>query len=109
MSVETIIEPSADEQKVAMYNQKMIKGKLIPISANQKWACVLLPVNAEVDQPGDYPTLANEIGAIPGLGIPVLLIDRRVETEVPEGYELMLAVTAQIRMHKIPEQELEEK
>lgn len=103
-AVQTITEPSAIDQMVTMFNSpKMVRGRLIPISGEDRWAVAYIPLDAGVVQPDDYAALRKAIDAIPGLGTPMLLVDRRKTTTVPEGYELFLSGTAQMRLYKIPE------
>lgn len=103
-AVKTIVEPSAADQMVSLFNgPKMGQGRLIPISGEQRWVTVYIPLGAGVVQPDDYAALQKAVDAIPGLGVPVLLVDRRKTTTVPEGYRLMLSATAQMRLYKIPE------
>lgn len=102
-AVQTLVEPSAAEQKAMVFNQRMVKGGMIPISGEDRWATVYIPFDPGVTQPDDYAALAKAIDGLPGLGTPVFLQDRRKTTTVPEGYRLMLAATAQMRLDKIPE------
>jgi len=104
MKIQTLTEPSADEQQIRMYNTRMKRSSVKVLAADTKYAMVLLRLHADVTQPGDYATLAGAMTAIAGVQEVSLLIDTHgTPAAIPEGKELRLIAEAHIRIDNAPE------
>jgi hypothetical protein len=100
--VVTIVEPTADQQQIDVYNRKMRRGNRKVIATEQRFAVCLVEFNAAVDQPGDYAALKASVEAITGIESISLLIDGQAPVSIPEGKELRLYVEGHLRIDDAP-------
>ena len=103
MELRTIIEPSAEQRQIALYNEKMRNGSHDTLSVGRKYAVVLLKLAAAVKQPGDYAALGAAIKAIPGIADVGLAVDGQAPATIPEGKQLVLYIDAHLRIDNAPE------
>lgn len=89
MALQTIAEPSADQQQLNMYNTKMKRHSPLVLTAGEKYAACRLRLAPAVTQ-GDYPTLKAAIEAITGIQEAQLLIDGQCPAGIPADKELRL-------------------
>ena len=100
MAVQTITEPSADEQKVDLYNTRMRRSNVEVLVADSKYAVCLIRLHPAVNQRGDYPALKVALEAVAGIQDVSLLIDGHAPAVVPKGKELLLVCSAHLRMNQ---------
>ena len=102
MATETISIPSAAEAMRDAINRKAKKHKVVVLDLDQKYAAVLLKLNAAVTQ-SDYGSLGSQITAITGIQGIELLIDGKTPATVPGGDQYRIATDVQLRQDEIPE------
>lgn len=100
MAIITI--PSVDEQLAIAINSKAKAHESIAIGADQKFACIFIPLAPAVTS-ANYSALKTSIEAVTGIQVGVrLLIDGQTPLTISEGRDLRLKLSAQIRMDPIP-------
>lgn len=102
MALQTITEPSADEQQIGVYNRQMRKGNRQDIATDQKFAVCLIELAGGVDQPGDYAALKVSIKGVLGVQSISLLIDGQAPAAIPVGKKLQLYVEGHLRIDDVP-------
>ncbi len=102
MALQTISEPSTDDQQVDLYNTRMRRANMKALTPGRKYAVVLLKLAAGVNQPGDYAALGAAIAAITGISGVTLLIDGQAPASIPAGKQLDLVVDAHLRIDDAP-------
>ena len=103
----TLIPPSFNEQQRLAVNQRARQGDFVVVETGQKYAAVLVNLHPSVI-PADYPVLKQAFEAIDGIQSVSLLVDGQTLSSIPVGDEQRLVVECQLRLHKIPQVEVEE-
>lgn len=103
----TIQEPSADAQKIDAYNRRVRTAAIEQITANKKYAVVLLEL-ANAVTPANYAAIGGAIVAIQGIQSASLLIDNQdaggnlqTTTTVPAGKKLVAVVELHFRIEDV--------
>ena len=103
--MQTITEPTADQQQERMYNTRMKRSESVVLELDTKYAVCLLKLAPGVTQPDDYPTLKAAVEAVVGIQEVTLLIDTHgTPAEIPEGKELRMVAEAHLRIDNAPEE-----
>ena len=104
MAIQTITEPTADQQQERIYNTRMKRSNVVVLTTDTKYAMVLLKLNSAVEQPDDYATLKTAVEAVTGIvGVSLLIDTHGTPAVIPEGKELRLVAEAHIRIDDAPE------
>jgi len=103
MPIQTIVEPSADEQKTEVYNTRMRRSNVEKLEPSRKYAIILLALKPAVIQPDSYTAIGAAIKSVPGIDNITLLIDGQAPETVPVGKQLRMVVDAHLRIDNAPE------
>lgn len=99
MPVETISEPTADEQQVIVYRTKMRKRNNTTLDTGRKYALCLIALAPTVTQPDDYASIKSSLlAAVPEIEDIELMIDGVAPPSIPAGTVLRLDCIADLRI-----------
>ena len=104
MTIRTITEPTADMQKIKIYNTRMKASSVKVLELDRKYAVCLVSLAAGVTQPDDYAALKVAIEDVTGVQQIELLIDGQCPSEIPAGKELRMTCEAHLRIDDAPEE-----
>ena len=107
--MKTIAEPTAAQQQKAIYNRGMREAGIVDLELGTKYALCLLRLHPDVDQPGDYATLATCVKAVTGIqGVDLVVDSHGTPATIPEGHKLVMVCEANLRIEPIPSEVEEE-
>ena len=105
MALQTIIEPTADQKQLDVYNRRMKRANTATVATGAKCVLVLLELGGDANLTDyNYKTIATDIAKVAGVSNVEMLINVECPATIPEGKELRMICEAHLRIDDAPEE-----